>query len=301
MGIKKGSIVKRRWKVLGELGSGSFGKVYKGFDLKHHIYVAIKVAPANDNALQNEAECYKKTEQGAEFAGVPYFYGIFRHSREDCLILQLLASESLFDIYVKCGREFSDATVLKLGYELTKRLEVLHSKNILHRDIKPDNIIPGKGIDYYDKLYLIDFSVASHIKKNGFHKPKTAGHEISGNVMFASIRAHEGTTWSRRDDIESVGFVLIYLSRKGIPWRELKTIEAVYQMKRAAGISQLCDGLPESLGKYLRHARNLRFDERPNYSFLKELFVQDLQSKNLINDAEFEWMRMPGFAPPCRT
>lgn len=293
--LNAGTVVNKRYSIKLKLGKGSCGAVYLARDRARDTYVAIKVAHKGDYFLEQEKKAYKKINSGNLYPGMPELYGSFRHEDiYDCLVIQRLGRKSLWDIYVARNRVFSDQTIMLLGAQLVSRLEVLHYKNVLHRDLKPDNIIPGLRGES-DTIYLIDFGVSSYIKeRNGQHKAITTGNtQIPGNYRYASLNAHRAIRWSRRDDLESLGFVLLHLSRKGIPWSTYdhnpNNLRRV-RKKKETKITSLCGNIP-AMKDYMNYVRGLVYDEKPDYHYLKTLFTTALSRMPRQNGGRFDWIR----------
>jgi casein kinase 1 len=148
----------------------------------------------------------------------------------------------------------------------------------LHRDIKPDNFLIGAG-KRASKIYVIDFGLAKrYIQRDGKHIPYKENKNLTGTARYASINTHIGIEQGRRDDLESLGYVLMYFLRGNLPWQNLKAnnkkekYERIMEKKLGTSIESLCKGFPTEFTKYLAYCRNLRFDEKPDYSHCKSLF-----------------------------
>lgn len=141
------------------------------------------------------------------------------------IMLMDLLGQSLEDIFADNNRKFSLKTVLLIADQMLERIEFLHSKEFLHRDIKPDNFLMGVG-ENSDRLYMIDLGLAKKYLKEGNHIPYKDGKELTGTARYASINTHVGIEQARRDDIESVGYVLMYFLRGVLPWQNMKSKDA---------------------------------------------------------------------------
>lgn len=170
-------------------------------------------------------------------------------------------------------------TVLMLADQMIGRIEFVHNKNFIHRDIKPDNFLMGIG-RHCNKLFLIDFGLAKKYRDNRTraHIPYREDKNLTGTARYASINAHLGIEQSRRDDMESLGYVLMYFNRGSLPWQGLKAAtkkqkyEKISEKKMSTPVEVLCKGFPAEFAMYLNYCRGLRFEEAPDYMYLRQLF-----------------------------
>lgn len=137
------------------------------------------------------------------------------------MVMDLLGP-SLQDLFQKCNRRFDLKTVVLIGKQVITRLEYLHSKKFIHRDIKPENFLMGTHQNC-TKVFVIDFGLSKkYIQKNGEHIPYKDNKSLTGTPRYASINSHLGIEQSRRDDLESVVYMLIYFLKGSLPWQNLK-------------------------------------------------------------------------------
>ena len=169
----------------------------------------------------------------------------------------------------------------------------MHKNKILHRDIKPDNFVVG----YENKqdLFCIDFGLAKRfIRKNGDHVPYSENKKFCGTARYASIAAHSHCEQGRKDDLEAIGYILIYLYKGKLPWQGIKhkdkkeRYRLIGEKKQAVSEEDLCMNMPKEFVVFLKYARNLDFDEKPHYSALKKMFIKLYESRNYKND-KLEW------------
>ncbi|XP_041078838.1 casein kinase I-like isoform X6 [Polyodon spathula] len=207
-----------------------------------------------------------------------------------------LLGPSLEDLFNFCSRRFTMKTVLMLADQMISRIEYVHTKNFIHRDIKPDNFLMGIG-RHCNKLFLIDFGLAKKYRDNRTrqHIPYREDKNLTGTARYASINAHLGIEQSRRDDMESLGYVLMYFNRTSLPWQGLKAAtkkqkyEKISEKKMSTPVEVLCKGFPAEFAMYLNYCRGLRFEEAPDYMYLRQLFRILFRTLNHQYDYTFDW------------
>eukprot|EP01016_Furgasonia_blochmanni_P028982 TRINITY_DN3053_c0_g1_i1.p1 TRINITY_DN3053_c0_g1~~TRINITY_DN3053_c0_g1_i1.p1 ORF type:complete len:242 (+),score=32.48 TRINITY_DN3053_c0_g1_i1:493-1218(+) len=180
--------------------------------------------------------------------------------------------------------------------QMIARLEHLHSVNFIHRDIKPENFLVGT-MKRSDQIYLIDYGLAKRFRdpRTGIHIPYTDNKSLTGTARYSSINAHLGIEQSRRDDLEAVGYVIMYLVRGSLPWQGLQTLnrkeklERIREMKISIPDEVLCEGYPE-FEQYMKYVRGLRFEEKPDYAWIRQLFKDMFNRANLTNDLIWDWV-----------
>ena len=283
-----------RYKPILEIGSGTFGVVYMAINISNGEEVAVKLetTTAKDSLLLHESKVYKVLSGGE---GIPHVRWFGQEKNYEILVMDLLGS-SLEKLFELCSRRFTIKTILMLADEMINRMEYIHSKNIIHRDIKPDNFVIGSGTQCY-KIYIIDFGLAKKYRDNGTrqHIPYREDKYLAGTRRYASINAHLGIEQSRRDDMESLGYVLMYFNRGNLPWQGLNALtkkqkhERIAEKKMSTPVEVLCKGFPEEFAMYLNYCRGLRFDEAPDYMYLRQLFRILFRTLNYQYDYEFDW------------
>ena len=187
----------------------------------------------------------------------------------------------------------------------TCRIEYVHNKNFIHRDIKPDNFLMGIG-RHCNKLFLIDYGLAKKFRDNRTrqHIPYREDKNLTGTARYASINAHLGIEQSRRDDMESLGYVLMYFNRGALPWQGLKAAtkkqkyEKISEKKMSTPVEVLCKGYPAEFAMYLNYCRGLRFEEGPDYMYLRQLFRILFRTLNHQYDYTFDWTMLKQKAAP---
>jgi serine/threonine protein kinase len=172
------------------------------------------------------------------------------------------------------------------------RLHYIHSRNFIHRDLKPSNIIMGVG-KHTDIVHIIDFGLSKQFRHPDtyLHIPYNRAQGLVGTATFASIHSHLGSELGRRDDLESLAYILIYFLRGSLPWQglELERHDRVVESKQTMSANVLCQGLPLQLCTFLEYSRSLSFNDKPDYDYLYNLFSTPLFQAGFENDVAFDW------------
>lgn len=287
-------IVGRKFKLGRKIGSGSFGVIYLATDMDTYEIVAVKIESSNSKHPQlfYEAKIYNALQGGSGIANVKWC-GV--DGEENVLIIDLLGP-SLEDLFVYCGRKFTLKTVLMLADQMLTRIEFMHSKGYLHRDIKPDNFLMGLGRKA-NQVYVIDFGLAKRYRDSttNRHIPYREHKNLTGTARYASSNTHLGIEQSRRDDLESLGYVLLYFLRGSLPWQGLKAAtkkqkyEKICEKKISTPIEVLCKSCPVEFASYFHYCKSLTFDQRPDYGFVKRLFRDLFDRQGYDFDYVFDW------------
>ncbi|KAM7371279.1 hypothetical protein PAMP_010764 [Pampus punctatissimus] len=210
--------------------------------------------------------------------GIPTIKWCGAEGDYNVMVMELLGP-SLEDLFNFCSRKFSLKTVLLLADQMISRIEYIHSKNFIHRDVKPDNFLMGLG-KKGNLVYIIDFGLAKKYRDARTHQhiPYRENKNLTGTARYASINTHLGIEQSRRDDLESLGYVLMYFNLGSLPWQGLK----------AATKRQKYERITE-FATYLNFCRSLRFDDKPDYSYLRQLFRNLFHRQGFSYDYVFDW------------
>nr|BAJ99038.1 predicted protein [Hordeum vulgare subsp. vulgare] len=284
------------YKIGPKIGSGSFGRIFAATNPLTGEQVAIKIEPKNcsNPQLVHENALYKIiSDKNPTAVGIPRIHLCTSQSDYINLVMELLGP-SLEDKFNLCGRKFSLKTVLMLAKQMIARLDFIHSCGVVHRDIKPENFAVGLGKNQ-DIIYLIDLGLSRVFMKDGRHIDLVYGKKLIGTARYASINAHKGITQSRRDDLESIGYVWIYFLKGRLPWQGLQTNEKsqrydlIKEKKIETPVSDLCEGLPIEFAEYLTYVKSLKFEEEPNYEKLYALFEKLFEKEGFVEDFDYDW------------
>ena len=207
-----------------------------------------------------------------------------------------LLGPSLDELLCFCGGKFKLRTTLMIADQVLTRLEFIHACRFIHRDIKPDNLAIGLE-NRSNIIYMFDFGLAKQYKNPKTHKhiPYKDNKQLTGTVRYASLNTHLGIEQSRRDDMESLGFVLIYMTSGCLPWQKIpgKTTKEKHQgtLKKmlSTSVESLCKGLPAEFLKYFQHIRGLKFEQKPDYKYLRQIFNDLFYSVECNSEAIFDW------------
>jgi len=297
-------IVFNKYKIQKKLGKGSFGTVYMAENKENGEKVAIKTEiNTNKNQISLLEPEAHKLHNLKGYLGIPKLFNFAKLKDYNILAMELLG-KSLNEIFSSLNKKFSLKTVCTLGIDMIKLIKYIHEKNLIHRDIKPDNFMMGINKNK-NILYLIDFGLSKkYINSNGNHIEFKLGKNMTGTARYCSIYTHQGIEQSRRDDLESIGYVLIYFLKGNLPWQNVKVnnnekhFEKIGQMKKNISIEELCSNFPYEFVKYFEYVKQLEFDEEPNYNMLIELFqsvlknncgVKYINSNNSKRGNLFDW------------
>ncbi|KAK2592414.1 hypothetical protein QQS21_009897 [Conoideocrella luteorostrata] len=288
----KDIIVDDRYRVEKKIGEGGFGMVYSGTDLQTEEKVALKLTHVRDDRrpLEGEKETYDALAGGL---GIPKVHWFGQECDYYVLACDLLGP-SLEDLLNYCDRTLSLKTIILIADQAISRIEYIHSKGYLHRDIKPENFLMGVGRQG-NILYTIDFGLAKeHQLAEGDRKYK--GRPLGGTARYASINNHNGCEQSWGDDLESLGYVLLYFVRGSLPWQGLKAAtgeeknKMIKEKKESLSGEQLCEGhLPDEFAEYINYTRSLNFDDKPDYAYLRGLLHRLFISRGFSYDNVFDW------------
>ena len=286
-----GRIFFNKYTLIKKLGEGSFGSIYSAKSQKNWYAIKLENKNRGQNLLENEAYI------------MSYLHGkripiikSFGYSGDYNVLVMELMGKSLEEIFENLPiKKMTVNCVGKLGLQMVEILEYIHNKHIIHRDIKPDNFVMGKG-EKSKYLYLLDFGLAKKYRSSTTlkHYPMIKKKNLTGTARYASINALNGLTQSRRDDLEAVGYVLLYFLRGKLPWQGLHVkkkedrYHKIMEIKMETTPFQLCKGFPKEFEKYVEYTRNLEFEQDPDYDFLKNLFNNILkEDKNSENG--YDW------------
>lgn len=277
--------ISDEYNIIKKIGAGSFGEVYMVKN-KNNEDRAIKVESIKSNPMIiEEYKIYKYFEK-RKISNIPKYYNLYETPEYYIMEMELL--DKNLDSLFKINHKFTISTVLKLAVSIINILSQIHSSCFLHRDIKPSNFMIKDN-----NIYIIDFGLAKKYKVNGEHIEYKTDRSLIGTARYASINVHNGIEPSRRDDLISLGYMLIYFINGSLPWQGIKTdgkkshIVLIGQCKLSTSLNKLCSNIPKCIKDYLQYCMNLSFSDKPDYDYLFNLFGEYSVSNNI--ELKYEW------------
>ena len=279
-------IIFKKYHPIKQIGRGTFSTVYLAIIVNTNKYVAIKAEKKSQNTVE-----LLKSEAFLLYSlrgfGIPEVISYGKTKFHNILVMPLLG-KSLLDMFILRSSPININDICFSSLQILDRIEWVHANNIVYRDIKPENFLFGRNDS--NVLYLIDFGLCRKYRssKTGKHiAPKNLG-KFTGTSRYASVYAMAGNEQSRRDDIESIGYMIIYFMKKKLPWQGIRgnsykeCYHKLFLMKKHMDLEILCRGLPKEVLEYMKYAKSLKFEQEPDYKYLKTLF-QIILNKNKIN------------------
>ncbi|KAI9257404.1 kinase-like domain-containing protein [Sporodiniella umbellata] len=329
----KDVIIADQWVVLGRIGEGSFGEVFEAEDVDSGRRYAVKREPIKmrNPQIRHEHIIYDVLAGGV---GIPQCHWYGQHDDFDCIVIDLLGMNvnQLKDFVVKLPLE----VVVDFGCQMVTMMEHIHKRGLVYRDIKPDNflfasdytlpepemvegasyrhpvcdeIFKGWGLSSPPKLYLVDFGLTTWWKNpetdKAYPETKKDYRNKAGTARYASLHVHRGKPHARRDDIESIGYLLLDMLFGSLPWTGIQAKNSragwdrMKQIKEDTFMSDICAGQPQGILEFIEYSKKIRFLEEPDYDLLRQFLQGSLEagpySKPVVSPfgahAEKAWLK----------
>ena len=287
-----GTLIFDRYKLLKKLGAGSFGSIYSA-EYEQKLYaIKLEEKKYGHNLLEHEAYIMSHLKSPA----LPEVKAFGYSTIHNILVMELMG-KSLEDIFESFPtKKFSIRCVCNIGFQMIEILEYIHNKHIIHRDIKPDNFVTGLN-EKRKYIYILDFGLSKKFRssKTLKHYPVIKSKNLTGTARYASINALNGLTQSRRDDLEAVGYVIMYFLRGRLPWQGIpvknkeERYKKIMEKKLATSAEELCKGFPKQFTDYINYTRGLQYEQDPDYDYLKNLFITTLNNEGFNIDCYYDW------------
>ena len=292
--IKKYPLIFRKYHPIKKIANGAFSEIFYGVNVHTNEKVAIKIESRYVVNKLLESECFLLFS--LKGVGIPKVLS-FGHNKEYDMLIMPLLGKSLKELYISknCNFEFKDVCLIAI--QIIERIKWVHSQKIIHRDIKPDNFLIG--LNDPNIIYLIDFGLSKKYKSSttGKHIKFTELKKFTGTVLYSSVNALRCKEQSRRDDLEAIGYMLLYLMKGYLPWQKIKVNNKkesylkISEIKKHITPEKLCENLPGEMIDYIKYVRKLQFEESPDYNYLGNLFQIMLKKARYDPDnIYFSWI-----------
>jgi len=292
--LNENECIFNKYKPIKKIGKGSFGNIYSIIRLKDKSVFAMKTEKIKSIEKTLESEAYfLYMLQGF---GIPKLIS-YGHTKKHNILIETLLDKSLHNIFLKNEKICNIIDACLIGIQILDRLEWIHSKYILYRDVKPENFMIG--LDDPNVIYVVDFGLCKKYRssKTGKHILPKMNRKFIGTLKYASFNVVKGKESSRRDDLISLGYMLIYLLKKQLPWEsnfqklnKQKYYEVLY-LKNTDGCGELFKKVPEEFVEYIKYSKKLKFEQEPNYSYLRSLFIKIIFKMKLnYKILSFSWI-----------
>ena len=262
------NLINNKYKIIEKLGAGCFGEIYKGENIRTQEHVAIKIEPISHNLklLKNESAIYQYL---SGTIGVPSVKWFGKDTTNYYMVLNLLGQS--LQTLLNSKKTFSLKLVLQIGLQIIFTLKSIHEKGLVHRDIKPDNFLLGNNDANKKQIYIIDFGFCKSTENITEIKKTTS---LIGSLTYASLNAHNYTELSYRDDLESLGYMLIYFNQGFLEWQTINDVKLIFQMKKTAFDNEK---IPIVLRDFLKRVTKLGFKEMPDYNTLINTLKREIE------------------------
>ena len=283
-----------RYRLGKKIGTGAFGEIFEGTDIFDNSSVAIKL---EHNSVKYPQLLFEaKLLKSIPSTGIPVMHWFGIAGEYNAMVMDLLG-QNLEDLYNYCAKNFSLKTIIMIIIQMIERLKHVHDNHYIHRDIKPENFLIGKE-NAEKTIYLLDFGLAKRYRDEytQIHIPLKENRNLTGTARYASCNAHNGLEQSRRDDMESIAYVILYFFRKKLPWQGLKCKDKnekhakIKELKMSITPEKLFEGIPKEFADYLTMVKKLGFEDEPAYKSYIQMFNKLFKAKEFEMDYIYDWV-----------
>ena len=278
-------LIFKKYKPIEKIGSGSYGNVYSAKRIVDKCMFAMKTEKITTIEKTLESEAYYLCMLQGGF-GIPKFISYGR-SKNYYILIETLLDKNLYEIFIENKRMCTITDAGLIGNQILNILEWIHSKNLIYRDMKPSNFVIGRKDP--NVIYAIDFGLCKKYRssKTGKHiLPKTTS-KFNGTLKYASSNVIKGKIPTRRDDLIALGYILIYLLKRELPWQKncevlnKSNLKEIIKLKETDENGKLFQNIPGEIVEFVGYTKKLKFEEDPDYIYLHSLFNKLLSKKNL--------------------
>ncbi|KAH9170335.1 kinase-like domain-containing protein [Lactarius sanguifluus] len=273
IGVKYSFVrVSGQYRIGKLLGSGGSGSIYVGKDIKTGAEIALKIGRADNDSpstLHHEYDMYTALAGCAGISPVRW-YG--KEGTHEVIVLEHLRT-SLSDLVSE--QQVDRSKTFLYASQMLSTVELLHTQHYIHRDIKPGNFIV-RANNPHPTVFLVDFSLVQLFRNpvTCLHIPYSTDESIVGTLPFTSRNGQQGHAQSRRDNLESLIYTIIYSACGDLPWMTISSREAVLQTKMLIMTEELCQGLPTPFCEFIDYVYSLDFKAKPDYQYLHSILSQ---------------------------
>ena len=294
--LNKEKILLGKYKIINSIEKNKNLQIYEGKNIISDESIIIKIEQKPDKKKKGLLETEFQYLNYLKSPGIPTISKI-GYFKNNIISIRPKLGISLSNLFKKYYGNFKIKDITMIAIQILEKLKYIHSKNIIYCDINPKNFSLGIG-RYQNIIYMTNFNSAKRFRDQNtleHNKYKISNKTKSENYIFASINVLRGVEPSRRDDLESLGYMLIYFLKGGLPWENMKAKNCIenerkiYQIKKFYSLSELCVGIPEEFKLYLNYVKSLKFYEEPDYNYCFSLFYEIFKKMNIINDGIFSW------------
>ena len=266
------NLINNKYTLIEQIGSGAFGSIFKGENVRTKEKVAIKIESIKNETkmLKNESTVYQYLGSSQGIPTVKWF-GKDRYNYY--MVINLLG-KSLEELKLE-KTKFSLKLTLQIGIQIIFLLKSIHRKGLIHRDIKPENFLLGLN-SANKQIYIIDFGFCKSYLNKDQHIKFGKINNLIGSYNYASVNSHKHFELSRRDDLESLGYMLIYFYIGELEWRSSFNSSNENEIISLKESVQINSKYPVVLLNYMKYVRNLEFEETPNYSIIIDSFKREI-------------------------